>query len=118
MMNNTDRAERASAALGAYCAHVGDQRSAFCERELLSDMLCDLMHYAQSVDVPFSEVLETGQMNYSAECDEEAEDKEADDRAGCERCGTLDHLEDVDGEDLCTDCQHAAQDGTLHGEDA
>ncbi|WP_306017580.1 hypothetical protein [Oceanicaulis sp. MMSF_3324] len=113
MMNNQDRAERANAALNAYCAHVGDQRSAFGERELLGDMLGDLMHYAQSVGVPFDEVMKTGEMTFITECDEEA-----DDRAGCERCGTLDHLEDVDGEDLCTDCQHAAQDGSLYGEDA
>ena len=46
----------------------------------------------------------------------EPDAEEANDRAGCERCGTMDHLKDVDGEDLCTDCQHAAQDGSLYGE--
>lgn len=49
--------------------------------------------------------------------EDEDEEDEADDRAGCERCGTLDHLQEVDGEDLCTDCQHAAQDGSLYGEE-
>lgn len=47
-MTNEERAERASAALDTYCAHVGDRRSAFSVGELVSDAICDLLHYAAS----------------------------------------------------------------------
>lgn len=47
-MTNEERAERASAALDTYCAHVGDRRSAFSVGELVSDAICNLLHYAAS----------------------------------------------------------------------
>lgn len=47
---------------------------------------------------------------------ERSEDAEDDDAPliACERCGDEHGVEDYDGEALCTDCQHAAQDGSLY----
>lgn len=72
-MNNSERAERASAALDTYCAHVGDMRSAFSVGELVSDAIGDLLHYAASKGENVESLIASGRMNYEAECDEESE---------------------------------------------
>ena len=66
MRTNEDRRLRAWAALSEY--RQGDNSSA---EELLSDLLCDLRHWAVHNDLNFVECSERGYQNYFAEVEEE-----------------------------------------------
>lgn len=66
-MTNEERAERASAALDTYCSHVGDMRNAYSVGELVSDMICDLLHYAASEGENVDSLIASGRAGYGEE---------------------------------------------------
>ncbi len=64
---NEDRALRAQAALDAYICHTGDVTDEAHFRDLLTDM----MHLADDMQINFLEEFTSAQRRYSEEIDEE-----------------------------------------------
>lgn len=69
---NLQRAAWAEAALRAYSREKCESRLFYDPKEtVLSDMLCDLMHLAHTLDCMFDNMLASARMHYDAEIAEE-----------------------------------------------
>lgn len=66
---NRDRARRAAYALKAYHTYTGN--GACAPEEDLTDLLCDLRHYADGKCLQFHECDNRGYSLYCQECDEQ-----------------------------------------------
>ena len=71
MMTNAIRAARAGAALEAYARFLDDDPRSFGPDELLSDLLCDLRHWADANGLDFQLTCGSAAISYEAEREEE-----------------------------------------------
>jgi hypothetical protein len=69
MMTNSERAERAEAALVAYIEHTGDSLRANDVETWVGDLLCDLRHFADAMGFEFNP--DAGEKNHDAEVRED-----------------------------------------------
>lgn len=61
--SNDDRADRAQAAINAFCDHTGDQP----DESHFRDLLCDMMHLAQRDGLDFADQLRCAVSNFEEE---------------------------------------------------
>lgn len=66
-MNNIERAEHAGAAITEYLASKGEPHDQKAQPEEISDLICDLLHHADTFGFSTEEILRTAKLNYDAE---------------------------------------------------
>jgi hypothetical protein len=71
-MNNAERAEHAAAAMKAYLASKGEATHQPCEDHDIADLVCDLLHYADTFGFNIDLLLQRAQDHHECEKSDEA----------------------------------------------
>ncbi|HEY5211714.1 MAG TPA: hypothetical protein VIJ38_01685 [Acidobacteriaceae bacterium] len=81
-ITNEQRAMWADSAIEKFKEETGQVHSGDANEEVLADLICDLIHWADHIGVDFEAAFETATMNYEAEEKEELDEQGTEDGPG------------------------------------
>lgn len=93
-VRNKERAGWAQTALEAFCRDTGQTIETDGSEEVISDFLCDLMHYCDEHKLTFEALLTRGRTHYAEETDTACV------VCGCRFCG----FDEGDEDNRCNEC--------------